>query len=85
MIVASAIKLKDGQVFTGKRHSDAIESALSVFKDADIHALLEGHTQGFLTSGLRFLDRFDALSYAKEKNQLLIKDRTGGLTSEDLW
>jgi hypothetical protein len=85
MIIASAIKLNDGQVFVGKRHSDAIKAAVSIIKDDDIHATLNGHKQGFLTSNLQFLDRFEAMKYAQEKGQLLLKTREGGLTSEDLW
>jgi UDP-N-acetylmuramyl tripeptide synthase len=85
MIITSAIRLKDGQIFVGKNHSDAIEAAFSIIKDDDIKAALKGHEQGFLTSDLRFLDRFDAMDYAKEKGQLSLKNKEGGLTSDDLW
>ena len=87
MIVASAIRLEDGQIFVGKRHSDALHVAgeilgicgVSVFED------------GFITSNLEFLNRKEAYRLAKNNGQLNRKD-TGDhrykgkqLFSEDLW
>jgi hypothetical protein len=86
VIIASAIKLPDGQIFVGKRHSDAYLSAQRILKSA---RALCGE-DGFLTSKLEFLNRKEAYKYAKKTGQFNRKD-TGShynekeLYSEDLW
>jgi hypothetical protein len=84
MIIASAVKLPDGQIFTGKRHVDAYKLAQDLLKSGKP---LCGE-DGFLTSSLMFLDRKAAYKYAKKTGQFKRLD-TGGhlkaLFSEDLW
>jgi hypothetical protein len=84
MIIASAVKLPDGQIFTGKRHADAYKLAQDLLKSGKS---LCGE-DGFLTSNLVFLDRKAAYKYAKKTGQFNRCD-TGyqgkDLFSEDLW
>jgi hypothetical protein len=84
MIIASAVKLPDGQIFTGKRHGNAYKLAQDLLKSGKP---LCGE-DGFLTSGLIFLDRKEAYKYAKKTRQFNRHD-TGyhgkELFSEDLW
>jgi hypothetical protein len=62
VIIASAVKLPDGQIFTGKRHGDAYKLARDLLKSG---RPLCGE-DGFLTSGLIFLDRKEVYKYARE-------------------
>jgi hypothetical protein len=87
MIIASAIKLPDGQIFVGKRHGDA---GCAAYKILGIEKVSYSDT-GFLTSNLEYLDRKAAYKYAKKTGQFKRKD-TGNhgyngkeLYSEDLW
>jgi hypothetical protein len=83
MIIASAVKLPDGQVFIGKRYADAYRLAQDLLKSGK--PLCGG--EGFLTSGLIFLNRKEAYTYAKKTEQFNHHD-TGchgkDLFSEDL-
>jgi hypothetical protein len=87
MIIASAIKLADGQIFLGKRHGDAIFAAHKIL-GLDHVSFVE---DGFLTSGFQFLDRKEAYKYAKKTGQFKRMDtgnhvyRGKELFSEDLW
>jgi hypothetical protein len=94
MIIASAVRLPDGQVFVGKRHGDAGRQAIDILGLGRVSY----SDDGFITSGLRFLNRKEALVYAKEHGQfkryeLCNKDENGNfygydgdeLFSEDLW
>jgi hypothetical protein len=91
VIVASAIKI-DGQVFVGKRHVDAAKAAMEILGLEKISY----RDDGFITSDLKFLNREEALIYAKEHNQYKREElaRLSGCTnptilkelfSEDLW
>lgn len=83
-ITASAVKLKNGMVFVGKRHGDAMRHARNIL-DSDIKNLIID--DGFITSDLRFLNRFEAYKLAKENGQFR-RDYVCGLEelfSEDLW
>jgi hypothetical protein len=91
VIIASAIKIGAG-VFIGLRHSDAIQQAMKMGK------FLRGEKlqDGFITSSLKFLNRKEALVYAKEQGQFK-RGQLGTLSgarsyydgpelySEDLW
>jgi hypothetical protein len=93
MIIASAIKLKDGQIFLGKRHGDAIFAAHKILEVEHISFV----DDGFLTSDLQFLSRKEALLYAKAHGQFKreeMQKKIGRriysyngdeLFSEDLW
>jgi hypothetical protein len=95
MIIASAVRLPDGQVFVGRRHGDAGRQAVELLGLDRVSY----SDDGFITSGLRFLNREEALVYAKEHGQFRRyelwhnKDENGNfngydgdeLFSEDLW
>jgi hypothetical protein len=96
MIVAAAIKLRDGRIFVGKRHADAIRNAMLIFGIRVADSRLFDMTDGFLTDDLRFLNREEAFVYAKETGQFRreelaeaagIKSGYNGteLFSEDIW
>lgn len=90
MIVASAIRFfyKDDveqrfpQVWTGLRHADIYErmSKVDVRYDSSL-------IEGFLTHNNTFIDRYDAVYYARDCGQIelepLIERRC--LHSEDIW
>lgn len=61
---SAAIRLPDGQIFTGPMHALAIESA----KAEGIQ--LEDYTAGFTTSKDRFVDRNEALTIAQAADQI---------------
>lgn len=67
MLVASAVRLKDGRVFVGKRHGDCY----SKMKDLglQIEECNNGATQGFITDRLFFLDRKESYSEARLHDQ----------------
>ncbi len=74
MIVASAIKIKDGRVFVGKRHGDCFYNMLSILNmDAanvtEVDSLLTDNTTGFITDKLEFLGREDAYYEAFKHGQ----------------
>ncbi len=80
MITASAI-LKDGKIYIGKRHSDIFRETLPLgcLKGDDVE-------QGFVTDEGEFLDRVEALKYAKENGQAKnLEYRQYKLYSENLW
>ncbi len=86
MIIASAIKLKDGRVFVGKRHG----SCLRFMKDNGLereNAI--GCIQGFITDRLVFLNREEAYYEALSCDQCEVKEypeeKSPILISEDLW
>lgn len=92
MIIASAIKLTDNRIFVGKRHTDATLNALEILGlQSDFKFISPIFIEdGFITSELKFLNRKEALIYAKEHNQFRRDTSNGGydgedLYSEDLW
>ncbi len=95
MIIASAVMIEDGQIFVGKRHGDAQLNAYKILgidlKKPDFKRL-KFPKQGFITSDLRFLEREEALQYAKRMKQFRNTVETQNQTyngqdlfSEDLW
>lgn len=83
-IVASAIKLSDGRVFTAPRpgrHCHAIGLAVA----AGLERVVD-EVQGFMTDNGRFLDRDEAGRHAIEAGQIAaLKWPHMGLNSEDVW
>jgi hypothetical protein len=93
MIVASAVRLKNGSVFVGKRHSDCFASIMLILKDNKAHI---GSMQGFITDELNFLTRVEAYYEAlacKQCKETILEDTEDdekeiwkcSLSSEDLW
>lgn len=91
-IIASGIQLKTGQIFVGKRHTDAQRNAIKILGKDN----LEIDRDGFITTLLRFVDRKEAYLIAKSNGQFKrneiqkdcgIKNGYDGkeLYSEDLW
>lgn len=80
MILAAAI-LKDGVIYTGKRHCNIINDSpkhLRVGKGP--------HVQGFVDHEGNFLNREDAARHAKLWGQVeKLKFNSKELFSEDLW
>lgn len=71
--------LRKGLVIGGRRHHEILE----------VYRMLNGehrrnHTQGFLTTGNRFVDRMEALEIARKSNQVTEKE-SYRLFSEDLY
>jgi hypothetical protein len=70
MIIAAAIRLSNGSVFVGKRHSDCFRNAVSVLNVASPDFFPgNGGEQGFITDRLVFLDREEAYYEAHHNNQ----------------
>jgi len=84
-IKESAILLRDGRIFTGKRHCNALEAA----KQAGVERLDCLHSeQGFMTECGKFVRRKLALRIALDANQVLDHAKIKwhvGLFSEDLY
>ena len=71
MIVAPAMKDKDGNIYVGRNaHSELLVLYTEKFRDSE---------QGFLTSDCRFVDRVEGLAIAKKYNQIV---RKHGLDTE---
>lgn len=78
MIVSSAI-LKDGVIYTGKRHNDILCDKNRPF------GFLKLAEQGFITDQGIFLNRKEALQHAIDCGQLKKETVFNYLFSEDLW
>ena len=90
MIIAAAIRTKDGRLFVGKRHGDCITNALNIMLSVNIETLeakekLKDCEQGFLDDKGEFLDREKAYYHAAETKQIERRKQTHILISEDLW
>ena len=90
MIIASAIKTKDGRLFVGKRHSDCFANAKKIYEsfnvpDEVIKKILLGCSQGFLTDSTAYLTREEAYEHAVFIHQIEDSRINNRLTSEDLW
>jgi hypothetical protein len=94
-IIASAIQLENGQIYVGKRHSDAQKNALKILGE-EIYSKNKIVKDGFITTLLRFVNRKEAYLIAKEHDQFKQKEiqKACGvengydgeeLYSEDLW
>lgn len=77
MIKESAI-LKDGIIYTGKRHSDIIRQMI-----INGISVVRPRIDGFVTDDGKFVDRKEAGQIAFESGQ--IKNPTSLLFSEDLY
>lgn len=69
-IVEAAIKFKSGVIITGKRHGDCFRRFEELYPEAD-HT---GEIQGFITTGLQFVDRFEAGKIALFAKQIEAPD-----------
>ena len=90
MIIASAIRTKDGMMFVGKRHSNCFSNAIDILRSVDILApeakeMLKNCEQGFLTDTGNFLSRESAYEHAQKVKQIDVMRISHVLTSEDLW
>lgn len=95
MIIASAIKLTNGEIYVGKRHCDCFQNLISIktktglYSNDELRKLHISCEQGFVDSSLRFLDRYEAYFEAYECSQCKEQDLTDNtlpcLMSEDLW
>jgi hypothetical protein len=94
-IIASAIQLTNGQVFIGKRHSDAQKSAITIMGKSN-YLKEKIIKDGFITDRLRFVGREEAYIIAKSNGQFKryeiqkicgVENGYDGeeLYSEDLW
>lgn len=89
MIVASAIKLINGEVYVGKRHSDCFYNLVELnrktglYSEDELRKLHFNCCQGFINSSLLFLTRDDVAIEAYECKQ--IDYIANLLLSEDLW
>lgn len=78
MIIAPAIKTKEGKVYAGRNsHSELIMLHPYEFNNSE---------QGFITDELKFVGREEALLIARDCNQIVNKlVDNNELYSEDLW
>jgi hypothetical protein len=94
-IIASAVQLENGQIFVGKRHSDAQKNALKILGE-EIYSKNKMVRDGFITTLLRFVSRKEAYLIAKSNGQFKryeiqkacsVENGYDGdeLFSEDLW
>jgi hypothetical protein len=91
MIIAAAIQLKNGQVFVGKRHSEAKMNAINILGKDNYSG--EDVKTGFITTNLKFLDRKEAYllatnngQYRNEETRKTLGVNNGKkLCSDDLW
>lgn len=88
-VICAAIRMKDGYIIRGHRHSDALRTAAGIPRyKGDSHAF--GENQGFVTSTGRYVDRIEG---AKIQKAAGIKSKMpedgaylhGELYSEDLY
>jgi len=76
MIIASAIKLTNGEVYVGKRHSDCFHNVIEInrktamYSEQELMKLYLNCQQGFVNNSLRFLTRTEAAIEAHECNQI---------------
>ena len=90
MIIASAIRTKDGVMFDGKRHNNCFSNAIDILRSVDVLApeakeMLKDCEQGFLTDTGNFLSRESAYEHAQKVKQIDVMRISHVLTSEDLW
>ena len=78
MIVSAAI-IKDGIIYTGKRHNNILCDKSRPF------AFLHDAEQGFVTDTGEYLNRMDACKHAIECGQIKKQNYCYGLDSSDLY
>jgi hypothetical protein len=79
-ITTAAIKLKNGEIYTGKNHSECYLACNKIHPIEEKEHL--NAQQGFITSEENFVSRADAAKIAFEAKQ--IQNETNSLHSEDL-
>lgn len=79
-IVAAAI-MRNGEIVTGKRHSDCIHEVVARGWARPIKQM----EQGFVDENGKYYDRYEANKLAIESGQLDPSKADGPLISEDLW
>lgn len=89
MVIASAIKLNNGSVYVGKRHSDCYEHVFDINVKAgmDYETAKQLHfncEQGFITDKLVFMSRARAWDEGYVCKQF-VDTEYNELYSEDLW
>lgn len=79
VLIYSAILYPNGEVITGRRHSDvmALQARLGVRSGSEC-------VQGFVDNTGKFYNRLEARELAVSNGQISL-DHTGELYSEDLW
>lgn len=80
-IIVSAAILRDGKVWTGRRHADIISK---VYADTGSDRSVTSEEQGFFTDTELFVTRAQAEGIAFRSGQLP-EGFSGTLFSEDLW
>jgi len=81
-LVASALRLQNGRIFTGKRHPDARTKAYE--SNVDRLEVIKAE-QGFVSEDGSFFTREAALEMLLETKQITLPLIGSVLTSEDLW
>lgn len=79
-IACSAIKLNDGRLFLGKRHSDCIWLASRFTQKRPISGV-----QGFITTENKFVTRREAMKIAIEAGQVSKEHEGTDLFSENIY
>lgn len=82
MIKQAAIRLGNGKVYKGFRHSEAIKKAAKA--NESVMAIRHA-TQGFITTSGYFVGRKDAMLIAKESGQIPETHKDPTLYSEDIF
>jgi hypothetical protein len=90
MIVASAIKLTNGEIYVGKRHCDCFamitlaNEKTNFYSEEELRKLHINCEQGFITDKLKFMNRYEAWDEAFRCKQIN-ETQFDELYSEDLW
>lgn len=79
------VNIAYGAVVSGRRHSDCFNSLRVLEMPDHKDPRTKGSVQGFLTSDNRFMNRFEAMVFAKRIGQVSEKLEKNILFSEDLY
>lgn len=63
IVICAAVRMNDGYIVHGHRHSDAIQTARQIPKYKDSYGW--GQNQGFVTSMNRYVDRIEGARIQK--------------------
>ena len=86
VIICSAIKLADGQIYRGHRHGDCVRAIEDDDSYLERKTEYKGHIQGFMTSMDRFVGREEAMNIFIESGKKPAREIIGNLLmSEDLY
>ncbi len=64
IIICAAVKMSDGYIVRGHRHSDCMRTAKEIPRYKDEHPF--GENQGFVTSQNRYVNRIEGAKIQKE-------------------